>query len=103
VTETFPNPTALRKAQQEVAEFHRFQKLSQDLVALTTRSVDCARSSSHGVAGRAGKRTAAAIHQEVPEVTNSSAVFYTTPRTADRSGSGRVALRTALHQAAPPP
>src|ERR1700689_3017806 len=27
VTETFPNPTALRKAQQEVAEFHRFQKL----------------------------------------------------------------------------
>src|SRR5271170_1583643 len=34
VTETFPNPTALRKAQQEVTEFHRFQKLSQDLVAL---------------------------------------------------------------------
>src|SRR5205085_12426798 len=32
VTETFPNPTALRKAQQEVTEFHRFQKLSQDLV-----------------------------------------------------------------------
>jgi len=31
VTETFPNPTALRKAQQEVSEFHRFQKLSQDL------------------------------------------------------------------------
>ena len=37
VTETFPNPTALRKAQQEVAEFHRFQKLSQDLVALNDR------------------------------------------------------------------
>jgi hypothetical protein len=34
VTETFPNPTALRKAQQEVAEFHRFQKLSQALVTL---------------------------------------------------------------------
>jgi hypothetical protein len=32
VTETFPNPAALRKAQQEVAEFHRFQKLSEDLV-----------------------------------------------------------------------
>lgn len=31
VTETFPNPTTLRKAQQEVAEFHRFQKLSQEL------------------------------------------------------------------------
>jgi hypothetical protein len=37
VTETFPNPTALRKAQQEFAEFHRFQKLSQDLVALNER------------------------------------------------------------------
>jgi hypothetical protein len=37
VTETFPNPTALRKAQQEVAEFHRFQKLSQDLVALNEK------------------------------------------------------------------
>src|ERR1700737_2977625 len=37
VTETFPNPTALRKAQQEVAEFHRFQKLSLDLVALNDK------------------------------------------------------------------
>ena len=34
VTDTFPNPAALRKAQQEVAEFRRFQKLSQDLIAL---------------------------------------------------------------------
>ena len=39
VTETFPNPTALRKAQQEVAEFHRFQKLSQDLVHRTVSSL----------------------------------------------------------------
>src|SRR5580692_8738934 len=37
VTETFPNPAALRKAQQEVAEFHRFRKLGQDLVALNDR------------------------------------------------------------------
>ena len=37
MTETFPNPTALRKAQQEVAEFHRFQKLSQDLVTLNEK------------------------------------------------------------------
>jgi hypothetical protein len=37
VTETFPNPTALRKAQQEVAEFHRFQELSQELVALNEK------------------------------------------------------------------
>ena len=32
VTETFPSPAALRKAQLEVAEFHRFQKLSDELV-----------------------------------------------------------------------
>jgi hypothetical protein len=30
VTETFPNPAALRKAQQGVAEFHHFQRLSQE-------------------------------------------------------------------------
>ena len=32
VTETFATPVALRKAQQEVAEFHRFRELSQSLV-----------------------------------------------------------------------
>lgn len=37
VTESFPNPTTLRKAQQEVAEYHRFQKLSQDLVAINEK------------------------------------------------------------------
>ena len=37
VTETFPNPAALRKAQMEVAEFHRFQKLSQDLITLNEK------------------------------------------------------------------
>ncbi|MGH9353363.1 MAG: DUF6788 family protein [Terriglobia bacterium] len=37
VTEIFPNPAVLRKAQQEVAEFHRFQKLSQDLIALNEK------------------------------------------------------------------
>jgi len=37
VTETFPNPAALRKAQQEVSEFHRLQKLSNDLVSLNEK------------------------------------------------------------------
>jgi hypothetical protein len=37
VTETFPNPTALRKAQQEVREFHRFQQLSQQLIMLSEK------------------------------------------------------------------
>ena len=37
VTETFPSPAALRKAQDEVAEFRRFQKLTEDLVAINER------------------------------------------------------------------
>jgi hypothetical protein len=34
VTESFPNPAVLRKAQKEVAEFRRFQKLTAELVTL---------------------------------------------------------------------
>ena len=37
VTETFPNPAAMRKAQQEVAEFHRLQRLSQDVVRINEK------------------------------------------------------------------
>ena len=37
VTESFPNPATLRKAQQEVAEFHRFQKLGEDLVGVNEK------------------------------------------------------------------
>jgi len=40
LTETFPNPASLRKAQQEVAEFHHLQKLSQDLVGLNEKICD---------------------------------------------------------------
>ena len=32
VTETFATPAALRKAQKEIAEYHRFRDLSRDLV-----------------------------------------------------------------------
>ena len=37
VTESFPNPAALRKAQQEVTEFHRFRKLGEDLVGVNEK------------------------------------------------------------------
>ena len=37
VTESFPTPAALSKAQQEVAEFHRFQRLSEDLVCVNEK------------------------------------------------------------------
>lgn len=37
VTETFPTPLALRKAQSEVAEFHRFRELSQSLLEVNEK------------------------------------------------------------------
>jgi hypothetical protein len=37
LSETFSSPAALRKAQSEVAEFHRFQALSNTLVKVNER------------------------------------------------------------------
>ena len=37
VSETFFSPAALRKAQREVAEFHKFQTLSQTLVEVNEK------------------------------------------------------------------
>ena len=40
VTETFPNLAALRKAQQEVFEFRRLQKLNEELVRINEKICD---------------------------------------------------------------
>jgi hypothetical protein len=37
VTETFSIPAALRKAQNEIAEYHRFRDLSRDLLDINER------------------------------------------------------------------
>src|SRR5215475_10151963 len=37
VTETFSTPAALRKTQNEVAEFHRFRELSRDLLEVNEK------------------------------------------------------------------
>lgn len=37
VNESFPTPSALRKAQREIAEYQRWQQLGQDLVALNQK------------------------------------------------------------------
>ena len=37
VTESFSTPAAFRKAQREVTEFHRFQTLSADLLAVNEK------------------------------------------------------------------
>ena len=43
VSESLPTPAAIRKAEQEVAEFRKFQKLSQELWKPTPRSAVCGR------------------------------------------------------------
>jgi len=37
VTETFSSPAALRKAEREVAEFHRFQGLCEEVVVVSEK------------------------------------------------------------------
>jgi hypothetical protein len=37
VTETFSTPAARRKAQNEIAEYHRFRELSRDLLEINER------------------------------------------------------------------
>jgi hypothetical protein len=37
VTETFAIPAALRKAQKEIAEYHRFRELSRDLLEVNEK------------------------------------------------------------------
>ena len=37
ITESFSTPTAFRKAQREVAEFHRFQTVSENLIAVNEK------------------------------------------------------------------
>ena len=37
VTETFPTSAALRKAQNEIAEYHRFRELSRDLLEINEK------------------------------------------------------------------
>ena len=37
VTETFATPAALRKAEREVAEYHRFRELGQDLLEVNEK------------------------------------------------------------------
>ena len=37
VTESFPNPAALRKAQQEVSEFRRLQRLNDELIRINEK------------------------------------------------------------------
>ena len=39
-TETFPNPAALRQAQQQVSEFRRLQKLNDGLVGIDEKICD---------------------------------------------------------------
>jgi hypothetical protein len=55
VTETFPSPAALRKAQREVAEFHRFQDLCEQ-VAVVSEQLCSARPIEDALSSQEKKR-----------------------------------------------
>ncbi len=48
VNESFPSPAAMRKAQQEVAEFHRLQKLTDELIVLNQKICELRREQEPG-------------------------------------------------------
>jgi hypothetical protein len=43
VTQNLPSPAAIRKAESEIAEYRKFQGLTDDLVDVNRKSVACAR------------------------------------------------------------
>ena len=98
ITETFDSPAALRMAQQEVAEFHRFQKLSGEVVEVSEKI--CALRPVEDTFTPEKKKTAAAIHAEVArEVTTLLGRVF-----AERKQAGdldleavEMAFRAALH------
>src|SRR5438094_1148285 len=70
VAETLSSPAALRKAQREVEEFRRFQRLSAELIAVNEKICRRRPVEEEAGAGRPRKKTAAAIHQEVAREIN---------------------------------
>jgi hypothetical protein len=67
VTETFATPAALRKAQQEVADFHRFRELSQNLVDVNEKICRYAASKSGSDSGSSCVRNVIAF-QDHPTI-----------------------------------
>jgi hypothetical protein len=117
-TESFPNPSALRKAQQEVAEFHRLQKLSEDLVSVNEkicalRPVERERGGgrirkTNGCCDPSGNgaRSKSVVGRIFAERENSGGTDLETIEGALRASlheAGTAALRELLQFEAPPP
>ncbi len=100
VTESFPTPAAVRKAEQEIAEFRNFQRLVDELVEVNERV--CRLRPLEETADCGGKKTAEAVRQEVAlEVDQILRIVF-----QDRRKSGRLdleaiemAVRSAMHRA----
>ena len=100
VTQTFAGPAVLRKAQQEVATFHRFQELCGQIIEVSEKI--CALRPVEETLTPEEKKTAQTIQTEIArEVTALLGRVF-----ADRHRSGRTdleavetALRSAMHQA----
>ena len=99
VTETFPSPAALRKAKQEVAEFHRFQTLCGEIVEISEK-ICALRPVADTLTPE--EKTAEAIHAEIARevATLLGRIFAEQKQTGglDLEAVG-MGFRAALHQA----
>ena len=106
VTRSLPTSAARRKAQREIGEHPQVSAMESRLCRSQREDLPCAprrsRRGTTGVADRAGKKTAAAIQQEVAqEVEQLLAVIFTARRKNQRWDleALETATRAALHQA----
>jgi hypothetical protein len=103
VSESFHTPAAFRKAAQEVGEYHRFQDLAAQLT--TANEQICRLRPAESGETRldcGGKKTAAAVHQEVTrEVQTLLQVVFASRRKDPRLDLEAVemATRAGLHRA----
>src|SRR5215831_17950092 len=95
VTESFPNPIALRKAQQEVPSFTASSNSARAWSPSTSRSVDSVRRRKNAGAGRSRKKNGCCDPSRGgtgSKPTARPSLRATPEEWPDRSGSGRVRL-----------
>jgi hypothetical protein len=102
VNESFPSPATLRKAQQEVAEFHRLQKLTDELIVLNQKICELRPVEQEpGGWSAQEKKPAAALHQEISREINAwlTRIFAERRRTGQTDLEAvEMGLRATLHQ-----
>ena len=103
VAESFPSPSAWRKAKSEIDEYHRLQKLSAELIAVNEKICQQRPAESaeqHMDTG--GKKTAAAVYEEViSEIDRLLDVLFKGRRKTGHVDleASEMMMRSAMHRA----